>query len=91
MGRRGALPRLQRSTACAARKRARRIRGKRTLVLKGFVAEGRLSSGIVEGLNNKLKLITRKAYGFRTQESYETALYQDLGALPEPKFTREFC
>ncbi len=63
-------------------------------VLKGarwFVAEGQLSSGIVEGFNNKLKLITRKSYGFRTQEAYETALYHTLGALPEPKSTHEFC
>ena len=32
-----------------------------------------------------------KADGFRTQEAYETALYQNLGALPMPEFTHEFC
>jgi len=48
------------------------------------------SSGVVEGFNNKLKLITRKSYGFRTQNAYETALYHNLGDLPEPKFTHEF-
>ena len=37
------------------------------------------------GFNNKLKLITRKSYGFRTQKAYETALYHNLGALPEPR------
>ena len=42
------------------KKVARMLRNKRGLVLNWFVAEGRLSSGIVEGLNNKLKLITRK-------------------------------
>ena len=39
---------------------------------------------------NKLKLITRKSYGFRTQEAYETTLYHNLGDLPEPDFTHRF-
>jgi transposase len=70
---------------------ARTLRRKRDLILNWFVADGKLSSGIVEGFNNKLKLITRKSYGFRTQDAYETALYHTLGALPEPEFTHEFC
>ncbi len=41
-------------------------------------------------VNGYLKLITRKSYGFRTQEAYETALYHNLGALPEPNFTHRF-
>ena len=73
------------------KKVARMLRNKRELVLNWFVAEGRLSSGIVEGFNNKLKLITRRSYGFRTQTAYETALYHNLGALPEPEFTHRFC
>jgi len=55
------------------------------------VAEGQPSIGIVEGFNNRVKLITRESYGFRTQEAYETALYHNLGALPEPEFTHDFC
>lgn len=70
---------------------ARMLRDKRELVLNWFRADGELSAGIVEGFNNKLKLITRKSYGFRTQEAYETALYHNLGDLPEPEFTHEFC
>jgi len=73
------------------KKVARTLRAKRELILNWFRAEGQLSSGIVEGFNNKLKLITRKSYGFRTQEAYETALYHNLGDLPEPEFTHEFC
>ncbi len=69
---------------------ARMFRSKHALILNWFVAEGKLSSGIVEGLNNRLKLITRKSYGFRTQKAYETALYHNLGALPEPDFTHRF-
>ena len=40
--------------------------------------------------NNKLKLITRKSYGFRTQQAYEIAPYHNLGALPEREFTHTF-
>lgn len=69
---------------------ARMLRDKRELILNWFRAEGQISAGIVEGFNNKLKLITRKSYGFRTQEAYEIALYHNLGALPEPKFTHKF-
>ncbi|HET6878685.1 MAG TPA: ISL3 family transposase, partial [Pirellulales bacterium] len=43
------------------------------------------------GFNNKAKLTTRKAYGFRTFEAAQIALYHTLGALPEPKVTHEFC
>lgn len=69
---------------------AKTLRKKRELLLNWFRAGGTLSSGVVEGFNNKLKLITRKSYGFRTQEAYETALYHNLGALPEPEFTHRF-
>tara|TARA_R110002095_G_C4228760_1_gene237797 strand:- start:7 stop:1260 length:1254 start_codon:yes stop_codon:yes gene_type:complete len=69
---------------------AKTFRDKRELMLNWFRAEGKLSSGVVEGFNNKLKLITRKSYGFRTQKAYENALYHNLGALPEPKFTHRF-
>ena len=69
---------------------AKTFRDKRELMLNWFRAEGQLSSGVVEGFNNKLKLITRKSYGFRTQEAYENALYHNLGVLPEPIFTHRF-
>jgi len=83
--------RAMRSKIGPMKKVARMLRDKRELILNWFVAEGQLSSGIVEGFNNRLKLTTRKSYGFRTQEAYETALYHNLGALPEPEFTHEFC
>lgn len=69
---------------------AKTLRNRRELLLNWFHADGTLSSGVVEGFNNKLKLITRKSYGFRTQKAYETALYHNLGALPEPEFTHRF-
>ena len=82
--------RAMRSKIEPMKKVARMFRDKRKLMLNWFRADGKLSAGIVEGFNNKLKLITRKSYGFRTQKAYETALYHNLGALPERKFTHEF-
>ena len=73
------------------KKVARSLREHRDLILNWFRARGTVSAGAVEGLNNKAKLTTRKAYGFRTYEGIETALYHTLGALPEPEFTHEFC
>ena len=73
------------------KKVARTLRNHRELILNWFRAKGTISSGSVEGLNNKANLTTRKAYGFRTYEAAEFALYHTLGKLPEPKFTHEFC
>ena len=60
---------------------------------RGFVyfrAQKLLSSGVVEGLNNKAKVTTRKSYGFRTYRVLELALYHSLGKLPEPDSTHDF-
>ena len=70
---------------------ARMLRTHRELLLNWFRARGTISAGAVEGLNNKLKVITRKAYGFRTFKAIEVALYHALGHLPEPKATHRFC
>ncbi len=82
--------RAMRSRIEPMQKMAKTLRNKRELLLNWFRADGALSSGVVEGFNNKLKLITRKSYGFRTQNAYETALYHNLAALPEPDFTHRF-
>jgi len=72
------------------KKVARRLRKHRPLLLNWFRAKGQFSSGIVEGFNNKAKLTTRKAYGFKTYNAAEIALYHALGALPVPKTTHVF-
>jgi transposase len=82
--------RAMRSKIEPMKKMAKTFRKKRELLLNWFRADGALSAGIVEGFNNKLKLITRNSYGFRTQDAYEIALYHTLGALPEPEFTHRF-
>jgi len=86
----GWCTRAMRSKIEPMKKMAKTLRNKRELLLNWFRADGALSSGVVEGFNNKLKLITRKSYGFRTQEAYEIALYHNLGALPQPNFTHRF-
>jgi transposase len=60
------------------------------LLLNWFESQG-LSSGIVEGFNNKDKLTMRKAYGFKEFETIQIALFHQLGKLPEPKTTHRFC
>lgn len=66
------------------------LRAHRPLILNYFRAKKQFSSGIVEGLNNKVKVTIRKSYGFRTFRVTEMALYHSLGKLPEPKLTRRF-
>ena len=73
------------------KKVARMLRKHRELLLNWFKAKGALSSGSVEGFNNKAKLTIRKAFGFRTFDAIEIALYHTLGDLPEPEFTHRFC
>ncbi|HAM52757.1 MAG TPA: ISL3 family transposase [Nitrospiraceae bacterium] len=73
------------------KKVAKMLRSHKELILNWFRAERGLSSGIVEGLNNKAKLTIRKAYGYRTMKHLQIALYHTLGDLPEPKTTHRFC
>ena len=72
------------------KKVASTLRNHRELILNYFRAKKQLSSGIVEGLNNKAKVTMRKSYGFRTFPVLEIALYHALGKLPEPEFTHRF-
>ena len=83
--------RTMRSRLVPMKKVARSLRDHRELLLNWFRAKGAISAGVVEGFNNKAKLTMRKAYGFRTYNAMEVALYHTLGNLPEPKFTHRFC
>jgi transposase len=70
---------------------ARMLRKHDGLLLNWFRAKGEVSSGAVEGLNNKIRVVTRRSYGFRTYKAMEMALYHNLGRLPEPEDTHRFC
>lgn len=73
------------------KKVARSLREHREPIVNWFRARKRFNSGIVEGLNGRVKLRFRKACGFRTLEAMETALYHELGELPEPQVAHRFC
>lgn len=83
--------RVMRSRIEPMKKVARMLRSHRELLLNWFRAKKTISSGAMEGLNNKLKLTTRKSYGFRTFRVAEIVLYHTLGGLPEPECTHKFC
>ena len=83
--------RVMRSRLEPMKKVARMLRRHEELLLNWFKAKGELSSGVVEGLNNKIRVVTRRSYGFRTYKAMELALYHNLGKLPEPENTHRFC
>jgi transposase len=83
--------RTMRSRIEPMKKVARMLRRHQLLILNWFLAKGELSSGVVEGLNNKIRVITKRAYGFRSFRAMEVALYHNLGKLPEPPLTHKFC
>ncbi len=71
---------------------ARTLRSHRRELLNWFLARGEFAAGATEGFNNKARVTTRKAYGFRSPRHAEIALYHALGALPEPPWlTHRFC
>ena len=82
--------RAMRSKISPMKKVARTMRNHRTLLMNWFKAKGEMSSGAVEGFNNKAKLTMRKSYGFRTFKAIEVALYHAMGDLPVPQTSHRF-
>lgn len=64
----------------------RTLRRHRQHLLNWFRARNAFHHGATEGMNNKARVTTRKAYGFRSYKHLEIALYHALGGLPEPPF-----
>jgi transposase len=85
------VTRTMRSRLEPMKRVAKMLRSHKDLILNWFRANGKLSSGPVEGLNNKAKLAIKKAYGFRTLNCLQTAMYHQLGELKEPPWTHRFC
>ena len=83
--------RTMRSRLDPMKKVARMLRSHRALLLNWFRAKGRVALGAVEGFNNKAKITSRRAYGYRSFDVMKIALYHTLGDLPEPEFTHRFC
>lgn len=51
----------------------------------------RITNASVEGMNNKAKVLMRRAYGLRTAESCATSLYHSLSHLPMPETSHRFA
>lgn len=83
--------RTMRSRLKPMKKIAKMLRVHREPLLNWFHCRGQIALGAVEGFNNKAKVTTRKAYGFRSFNVLKIALYHTLGNLPEPKSTHRFC
>ena len=83
--------RAMRSKIDPMKEMASTLRRHREILLNSFRARGEISNGSVEGMNNKAKLAIKKAYGFKSYKTLETALYHQLSNLPEPKTTHKFC
>jgi hypothetical protein len=79
-----------RSCIAPMKKIVRTLRARCELLLNYFKARKQISSGVVEGLNNKAKVTMRRSYGFRAFRILELALYHSFAKLPEPDLTQEF-
>lgn len=83
--------RAMRSRLEPIKKFVRMIRRHQPLIMNWFKAKKAYSSGIVEGMNRKINLVTRKSFGFRSYDVLKIALFHNMGELPEPDFTHRFC
>jgi transposase len=83
--------RAMRSKLQPIKKFVRTLRIHEELLMNYFKAKKAYSSGIVEGLNIKINLAIRKAYGYRSFEIMKVAIFHQLGDLPEPEVTHRFC
>lgn len=45
-----------------------------------YFSSGKITNGVVEGLNNKIKLIKRRAYGYRNNENFRQRILVECGA-----------
>ena len=72
------------------KKSVRTLRAHEELLMNYFKAGKLYNSGIVAGLNLRVNLCIRKAYGYRSFELLQISLFHTLGDLPEPKFTHRF-
>lgn len=83
--------RAMRSRLEPIKKFVKTIRAHQPLIMNWFKAKKAYSSGIVEGMNRNVNLVTRKAFGFKSYEVLKIALFHTMGGLPEPESTHRFC
>lgn len=81
----------QRSGLAPMKAKAKMLLAHRELILNYFRAKKQFSSGVVEGLNTKVKVVTRRAFGYRKLDTIKIALFHVLGRLPEPEQAHRFA
>ena len=81
---------VRRSRLAPLKKAAKSLAKHREVLLNYFRAKKTISGGVIEGLNNKVKVTFRRSYGFRTDKAREIALFHALGKLPEPQVIHGF-
>lgn len=69
---------------------ANMVKNHKSLIKNYFVAKKTYNSGIVEGINRRVNLSIRKAFGYKSLNVAQIALFHELGNLPVPKFTHKF-
>ena len=60
------------------------------LILNWLKLKKSIFNGVVEGVNNKTKVMTRKFYSFTAVHCREIALYRSLRRLPVPEMLHRF-
>ena len=73
------------------KKSVRTMRNHEELIFNYGRAKKAFNSGVVEGLNRKVNVVTRKAHGHRSEKIYRIALFHTLGDLPEPPIVHRSC
>ena len=60
-----------------------RLSARRVADFDGIMAyvQSRLTNGLVEGLNNKLRMVARRAFGFHSAHALIAMLFLDCGAI----------
>ena len=82
--------RAMRSKLEPIKKFVKTVRRHEQIMMNWFKAKKAYSSGAVEGLNRKVNLVTRKAYGFKSYDVLKIALFHTMGDLPVPESTHRF-
>jgi hypothetical protein len=58
---------------------------------QGFYISVASPQGYADAIGNKIRVVTRRSYGFRTLSTLRIALFHALGHLPEPEQTHRFA
>jgi transposase len=84
------VSRAKRSRIGPMQKFAATLQRHEPMLLNWIQARDEIMTGAVEGLNNKCRVVTRRAYGYRSFAVLEVMLYHTLGKLPMPELAHKF-